>query len=88
MNKHFTDLAWEEYLYWIENDKKTLTRINTLIKDIERNPFKGIGKPEPLKGDLSGYWSRRINQADRLIYAIEGKNESQKIVIVKCKEHY
>lgn len=71
MNKAFTDIGWEDYLYWQTEDRKTLRKINTLLKDIERNGNEGIGKPEPLTGDLSGFWSRRINQKDRLIYALE-----------------
>mgnify|MGYP000043341458 FL=1 len=78
------DAAWAEYLYWQNQDKKTLKRINQLIKDIERNPFTGIGKPEPLKGNLSGFWSRRINDHHRLIYTIQGEN----CVIAQCKGHY
>ena len=62
------DRAWEDYVYWQGHDKKTLKRINTLTKDIQRNPFDGIGKPEPLKGDLSGLWSRRIDEANRIVY--------------------
>lgn len=61
MNKTFTDIGWEDYLYWQTEDRKTLRKINTLLKDIERNGNEGIGKPEPLTGDLSGFWSRRIN---------------------------
>lgn len=78
------DAAWAEYLYWQNQDKKTLKRINQLIKDIERNPFTGIGKPEPLKGNLSGFWSRRINDHHRLIYTIQGEN----CVIAQCKGRY
>lgn len=78
------DAAWAEYLYWQNQDKKTLKRINQLIKDIKRNPFTGIGKPEPLKGNLSGFWSRRINDHHRLIYTIQGEN----CVIAQCKGHY
>lgn len=78
------DAAWAEYLYWQNQDKKTLKRINQLIKDIEQNPFTGIGKPEPLKGNLSGFWSRRINDHHRLIYTIQGEN----CVIAQCKGHY
>lgn len=78
------DAVWAEYLYWQNQDKKTLKRINQLIKDIERNPFTGIGKPEPLKGNLSGFWSRRINDHHRLIYTIQGEN----CVIAQCKGHY
>ena len=84
MNKVFTDIGWEDYLYWQTEDRKTLRKINTLLKDIERNGNEGIGKPEPLTGDLSGFWSRRINQKDRLIYALE----MDQIIIIACRYHY
>lgn len=84
MNKAFTDIGWEDYLYWQTEDRKTLRKINTLLKDIERNVNEGIGKPEPLTGDLSGFWSRRINQKDRLIYALE----MNQIIIIACRYHY
>ena len=76
--------AWEEYLSWQGEDKKTLKRINALIKDIQRNPFDGIGKPEPLKEDMSGWWSRRIDEANRLVYKVE----NDVAVIASCKSHY
>lgn len=72
MIKSWSDGAWEDYLYWQTQDKKTLKRINQLIKDIERNTYTGIGKPEPLKYDYLGCWSRRIDEVNRLIYRIEG----------------
>lgn len=84
MNKAFTDIGWEDYLYWQTEDRKTLRKINTLLKDIERNGNEGIGKPEPLTGDLSGFWSRQINQKDRLIYALE----MDQIIIIACRYHY
>lgn len=84
MNKVFTDIGWEDYLYWQTEDRKTLRKINTLLKDIERNGNEGIGKPEPLTVDLSGFWSRRINQKDRLIYALE----MDQIIIIACQYHY
>lgn len=84
MNKAFTDIGWEDYLYWQTEDRKTLRKINTLLKEIERNGNEGIGKPEPLTGDLSGFWSRRINQKDRLIYALE----MDQIIIIACRYHY
>lgn len=84
MNKAFTDIGWEDYLYWQTEDRKTLRKINTLLKDIERNGNEGIGKPEPLTGDLSGFWSHRINQKDRLIYALE----MDQIIIIACRYHY
>lgn len=84
MNKLFTDNAWKDYVYWETEDRKTLKRINQLIDDISRNGNEGIGKPEPLTGDLSGFWSRRINDRDRLIYKIDGKD----ICILACRYHY
>ncbi len=84
MNKNFTDNGWKDYTYWQTEDRKTLKRINNLIKDIERNGNEGIGKPEPLTGDLSGFWSRRINEKDRLIYQIDGDT----INILACRYHY
>ena len=76
--------AWQAYVYWQTQDKKTLKRINMLIKDIGRNPFDGIGKPEPLKGELSGFWSRRIDDEHRLVYVAE----EDAILIIACKGHY
>lgn len=84
MNITWTRLAWESYLYWQITDKKTLRRINELIKDIKRNPFDGIGKPEPLKHEFSGKGSRRINQEHRLVYQVV---ESE-IIIFQCQYHY
>lgn len=84
MKKIWSDKAWDDYLYWQTQDKKTLKRVNQLVKDIERNNFEGIGKPEALKGDLSGFWSRRIDDANRLIYRINGEF----IDILSCKGHY
>ncbi|MGI6080769.1 MAG: Txe/YoeB family addiction module toxin [Candidatus Avilachnospira sp.] len=80
----FTEKAFEEYLYWQGHDKKILKRINTLLKEISRTPFEGIGKPEPLRGNLTGFWSRRIDDCNRLIY----KFEDNKIEIYQCKNHY
>ena len=76
--------AWEDYLYWQENDKKVLLRINELIKESLRSPFKGIGKPEPLKGGLTGFWSRRITDEHRLVYAVKDK----RLHILQCRFHY
>jgi toxin YoeB len=84
MNKIFSDHAWDDYQYWIANDKKILRKINDLIQDIERNGHAGIGKPEPLKHDLEGYWSRRITEEHRLIYNFDDDN----IYIAKCRKHY
>lgn len=80
----FLDQAWEDYLYWQHTDKSILRKINLLIKEIERTPFEGGGKPEPLKHDLAGSWSRRINLEHRLIYKID----NDKIVILQCRYHY
>jgi len=84
MNKTFHKAAWEDYLYWQMQDKKTLKKINKLLADISRNGYDGIGKPEPLKENLSGWWSRRIDDEHRLVYRI--KEES--IEILMCKGHY
>lgn len=84
MTKLWHDEAWADYLYWQSQDKKTLKRINQLIKNMERNPFSGIGKPEPLRGELSGLWSRRINAVDRIIYGGDGEN----LIIYSAKGHY
>jgi toxin YoeB len=80
----FSDNAWEDYLYRQKTDKKILRRINNLIKDIKRNPFEGIGKPEPLKHALSGYWSRRIDDEHRIVY----KTSSDAILIAELRYHY
>jgi toxin YoeB len=80
----FAERAWEEYLYWQENDKRTLKRVNLLFKDIARNGNDGIGKPEPLKGDKKGYWSWRIDEANRIVYKVE----RDQIVITQCGGHY
>lgn len=84
MNKVWFEEAWEDYLYWQMQDKKMLKRINTLLKDIERNNFEGLGKPEPLKGELSGFWSRRIDDTHRLVYRIRGGV----LEVLSCKGHY
>lgn len=76
--------AWEDYLYWQSRDKNVLKRINMLVKDISRSPFEGIGKPEPLKGNLAGFWSRRINEEHRLVYAVE----NEMVLIFSCKGYY
>jgi toxin YoeB len=78
------DRAWEDYLYWQTQDKKALKRINALIRDIQRSAFDGYGKPEPLKDNLSGWWSRRIDDANRLVYY----EEAQTIYIISCRGHY
>ncbi len=80
----FTKNAWEDYLYWQNTDKKVLKKINELIKDIQRNPSDGIGKPESLKFDLAGYWSRRIDHEHRLVYQVK----EQSVLIYACRYHY
>ncbi|HET7879622.1 MAG TPA: Txe/YoeB family addiction module toxin [Acetobacteraceae bacterium] len=88
MRVQFTDHGWNDYLHWSREDPDIHARINDLIENARRTPFKVIGKPEPLKGALAAYWSRRITGAHRLVYAIEGKGESQYIVVVQCRYHY
>jgi toxin YoeB len=80
----FTPDGWDDYLYWQSQDKKTLQRINHVLREILREPFIGIGKPEPLRENLTGYWSRRIDDTHRLVYAIE----EQAIIVVACRYHY
>lgn len=80
----FTESAWQDYLWFQERDRKLLKRINVLIKDVLRTPFDGIGKPEALKADLAGWWSRRINDEHRLVYAVRGGD----VVIAACRYHY
>ena len=84
MNKAWQDDAWEDYLYWQLQDKKTLKRINLILKDIDRNKYEGLGKPEPLSGNLAGYWSRRIDDKNRIVYKIE----NNQIIIAQCGSHY
>ena len=80
----FLSPAWEDYLYWQQVDKKMLKRINELIRQCQRTPFEGTGKPEPLRGNLSGWWSRRINQEHRLVYRFEEEG----LYILQCRKHY
>lgn len=84
MIKAWTDDAWADYLWWQEHDKKTLRRVNQLLRDIERDPFSGLGKPEPLRYELAGTWSRRIDAANRLIYSVEG----DVLTVYSAKDHY
>lgn len=84
MKLTFADPAWEDYLYWQATDKKQLKRTNNLIKDIQRTPFEGMGKPELLKFNLSGFWSRRIDEKHRLVYAVT----DEAILIASCRYHY
>jgi len=80
----FMPEAWEDYLYWQTQDKKTLRRVNQLLKDIIRDSFSGIGKPEPLKNDTGGYWSRRIDETNRIVYKVT----AEAIIIIACRHHY
>lgn len=84
MKISFTEASWLDYLWLQEKDNKLLKRVNLIIKDIIRNPFEGIGKPEPLKGNLSGYWSRRIDSEHRLVYEIS----QEELTIISCRFHY
>lgn len=96
MKLGWTVIGWEDYLYWQANDFSKVKRINELIKDIQRSPFQGIGKPEPLKFNLAGYWSRKIDAEHRLVYEVKGSKESKngkaidyrEIVIIQCRYHY
>ena len=80
----WTDEAWNDYIYWQAQDRKTLRRINKLIAEVKRSPLEGIGKPEPLKENLAGFWSRRIDDTHRLVYAVDGSS----ITIISCRYHY
>ncbi|AKK66794.1 Txe/YoeB family addiction module toxin [Xanthomonas translucens] len=84
MTLQFSDNAWEDYLYWQQTDKKMLNRINDLIKAIQRDPFQGVGKPEPLRHALAGYWSRRINDEHRIVYKVE----AGVLLIAQVRYHY
>ncbi|WP_019021529.1 MULTISPECIES: Txe/YoeB family addiction module toxin [unclassified Thioalkalivibrio] len=80
----WTDEAWNDYIYWQAQDRKTLRRINKLIAEVKRSPLEGIGKPEPLKENLAGFWSRRIDDTHRLVYAVDGSS----ITVISCRYHY
>lgn len=84
----FSDNGWEDYQHWIEHDPRILARLNSLIKECRRTPFKGTGKPEPLRGSLKGWWSRRITQEDRLVYRVSGKGDDRQLEIAQCRYHY
>jgi toxin YoeB len=84
----FSDQAWKDYQYWVSTNDKVRDRINELIKQCKRTPFKGTGKPEPLKGDLTGWWSRRISQEDRMVYRVSGSGNSQSLEIAQLRFHY
>lgn len=80
----WTDEAWADYVYWQTQDRKTLKRINRLLEDVKRDPFEGIGKPEPLRENLTGFWSRRIDQTNRLVYAVD----DEFVTVISCRYHY
>lgn len=84
----FSDQAWADYLHWQASDATTLDRVNALIKECQRTPFKGTGRPEPLKGDLKGWWSRRITLEDRLVYRVAGTGADQRLEVAQCRYHY
>jgi toxin YoeB len=89
VNVHFTAHGWQDYLHWVEADRAVLARVNQLIKDISRSPFVGIGKPEPLKGALAGWWSRRITGEHRLVYRVAGEaGRDQRVEVAGCRYHY
>jgi len=84
----FTELAWQDYQYWQNNDPKISEKVNDLIKEISGDSFKGLGKPEPLRGNLAGYWSRRISGEHRLVYRVSGSKPDQTITIIQIRFHY
>lgn len=84
----FSTEAWEDYQHWVDTNPKIKDRINELIEQCQRTPFKGVGKPEPLRGDLSGWWSRRITQEDRMVYRITGSGDAQSLEIAQLRFHY
>ena len=84
----FTPSAWTDYLWWQTQDRKTLKRINALVESALRTPFEGLGKPEALSGDLSGFWSRRIDEKNRLVYTIDGKGDARTLTVITCRFHY
>lgn len=84
----FSDRAWEDYQHWRQSDAKVFERLNTLIREARRQPFKGVGKPEPLRGDLSGWWSRRLTSEHRLVYRVSGAGAAQALEIAQCRYHY
>jgi toxin YoeB len=84
----FTRQAWDDYLWWQRTDPDTLERLNTLLRDTTRSPFKGLGKPEPLKGALAGLWSRRITGEHRLVDRVVGSEEERRLEVVQCRYHY
>jgi len=89
MRVHFAEQGWEDYQHWIETDRAILAAVNALLADIRQRPHTGLGKPEPLKGSLAGWWSRRITGVHRLVYAVEGtRGVDQRIIVAQCRHHY
>ena len=88
MKISFSDEGWADYRYWIDRDRKMLQRLNGLLEECRRTPFKGTGKPEPLKGELAGWWSRRVTTEDRLIYRVRGSGDEQVLEVIQCRLHY
>lgn len=84
MKKLWTERAWEDFLYWHSQDKRYLRRVLKLLEDIDRHPYEGLGKPEPLKNEFSGFWSRRVDEKNRLVYSVEGDT----VCILQCRTHY
>jgi toxin YoeB len=84
----FADKAWEDYLHWQTTDANVLARVNALIRKCRRTPFTGTGRPEPLRGELQGWWSRRVTLEDRLVYRVTGKGRAQQLEIAQCRYHY
>jgi toxin YoeB len=84
----FTTTGWDDYCHWVEHDRRMVERVHELIKDIGRDPFKGLGKPEPLRHELAGFWSRRMDGEHRLVYAMEGNRQARKVVVLMCRYHY
>lgn len=88
MRLTWTSRGWDDYLYWQEQDREVLTKLNALIRDTRRTPFTGLGKPEPLGGNLKGWWSRRITSEHRMVYRVTGKVPDQQLEISQCRWHY
>ncbi len=88
MKLTFTDDGWDHYTFWVQHDRKLLGRVNELIRDAKRHPFTGIGKPEPLRNEYAGWWSRRITHEHRLVYRVTGTGETQTLEVAACRFHY
>lgn len=88
MKVAFSETGWEDYVYWQQNNSEILQKVNELIKDVSRNPFTGLGKPEPLRGNLAGWWSRRITGEHRLVYQVSGSKPHQLLTIIQVRFHY